>query len=333
MSRTLPPVPGPTALITGVSGQDGVYLARLLRGRGARVVGIVEPGGAATPQSDVYQDGIEVREVDVRDRAAVHAVVAEVAPHEIYNLAAISSVARSWAEPELTHAVNATAVQHLVDAALALRDRTGAEPRLVQASSVEVRGGGAESPYAQAKAAAEEIVRIARDDHGLHASCAILANHESPLRPVTFVTRKIARAVAEIAAGLRDVVTLGNLDVKRDWGFAGDHVAAMALLACADDPADVPVGTGIARSMTDLVAVAFASVGIDDPSSHVALDPGLFRPVDAAVVVADPEPAERLLGWRAKTSFEEVVRHMVAVDVERIRSGVEDSVDYLYPRP
>ncbi len=323
-------MPGPTALITGVSGQDGVYLARHLLNQGTCVVGIVAPGGAGTRCTDAYLDGVEIREVDIRDRAAVHAVVEDVAPAEIYNLAAISSVGRSWSEPELTHAVNATAVQHLVDAALALRARTGVEPRLVQASSVEVRGGGAESPYARAKAAAEEIIRIARDDRGLHASCAVLANHESPVRPVTFVTRKITRAVAEIAAGLRDVVELGNLDVKRDWGFAGDHVVAMALLARTGEPADVPIGTGIARSMTELVALAFAAVGIDDPGPHVALDPELVRPVDAAVVVADPEPAERLLGWRATTSFEQVVRHMVTVDVERIRSGVEESIGYLY---
>jgi GDPmannose 4,6-dehydratase len=176
-------------------------------------------------------------------------------------------------------------------------------------------------------------VRAARTERGLHASCAILSNHESPLRDTTFVTRKITAAAAEIALGRRDSVTLGNLDVRRDWGFAGDHVGAMRLLARAAEPLDVPIGTGVGHALADLVAEAFAAAGVDDPARHVVHDPALVRPADAAVSVADPEPARRLLGWQATTSFEDVVRHMVAVDLERLRSGVDQRLDYLYPGP
>ncbi len=324
-------MPDPTALITGVAGQDGVFLARLLRADGLRVVGTASPGSASLARNGVYLDGVEVVPLDVRDGAGIAAVVADTAPDVIYNLAALSSVGQSWEQPELTRQVNTDAVEHLVAAALALRDRTGRDVRFLQASSAEVRGAGADSPYARSKAAAEEIVRAARADHGLHASCGILFNHESPLRAVRFVTRKITRAAAEIALGRRDSVTLGNLDVRRDWGFAGDHVAAMRLLAEGAEPLDVEIGTGVAHSLGDLLDVAFEAAGAGDAASYVVVDPALVRPVDAAVTVADPEPARRLLGWEARTTFAEVVRHMVEVDLIRLRSGVEDSAAYLAP--
>ena len=250
-------------------------------------------------------------------------------PDEVYNLAAVSSVARSWDEPEATFAVNHAAVETLVRALLELRGRTGKEPRFFQASSAEVTGSAAHSPYAQAKAAAEEVVREARDRDGLHACSARLYNHESPLRTTAFVTGKITRGVAEIAAGQRDELRLGNLDVSRDWGFAGDYVDAMYRMVSADEPQDLPVGTGTAHQLADLLSVAFAAVGIDDHAPYVVADPDLVRPADTAVLVADPEPAAAAIGWRASTSFEDLVRHMVAVDQERLRTGVDSDERYL----
>lgn len=322
-------VPSPqTALITGVTGQDGTYLARSLAADGWRVVGatINEIG----PADGCYLADVDLRHLDVRDAAAVHALVAEVEPDRIYNLAAISSVAMSWEQPELTFAVNTEGVRHLLSAIADQRRRTGKEARLLQASSAEVRGSGAESPYAKSKAAAERLVLEARAQ-GTYAACAVLFNHESPLRPERFVTRKIARAAAEIARNRRDKVTLGNLDVRRDWGFAGDYVGALRALLEADEPADVEIGTGVAHSLGDLLAVAFDAAGLDDPGAHVLQDPGLMRSVDADVLVADPDPARRLLGWTAATSFADTVRHMVDVDLRRLDSGVEHDTAYLWP--
>lgn len=320
-----------TALITGVTGQDGVYLARLLRSRGHRVVGAAPPGAMPPELCAAYLSDIELVPLDICDGDDVQRVVDATVPDEVYNLAAVSSVARSWDEPEATFAVNHAAVETLVRALLELRGRTGQEPRFFQASSAEVTGSAAHSPYARAKAAAEEVVREAREDSGLHACSARLHNHESPLRTTAFVTGKITRGVAEIAAGQRTELRLGNLDVSRDWGFAGDYVDAMSRMVSADEPQDLPLGTGTAHRLSDLLAVAFAAVGIDDPSPYVVKDPDLFRPADTAVLVADPEPAAAALGWRATTSFEDLVRHMVAVDQERLRTGVADDARYLEP--
>ena len=317
-----------TALITGVSGQDGVYLARALLADGYRVVGTRRPGDGGADDAAAYLRGVEVVPLDLRDAAGIRKVVDEAAPDEVYNLAALSSVALSWREPELTFAVNATAVEHLLAAVRALRDRTGTDVRLLQASSAEVRGPGASSPYARSKAAAEQMVAAAREQ-GVFAACAVLYNHESPLRGPQFVTRKITRAAAEIALGRRADVTLGNLDVRRDWGFAGDYVGALRALLRHDSPLDVPIGTGVAHSLGDLVTGAFEAAGVADPMWHVVHDPELVRPVDSAVLVADPEPASRALGWRASVTFEALVRRMVAVDLARLRTGVEHDPGYL----
>lgn len=322
-------MPSPhTALITGVTGQDGTYLARSLAADGWQVVGTTIDEIRST---DVcYLGDVELRSLDVRDAAAVTAMVAEVQPDRIFNLAAVSSVAMSWEEPALTFAVNTDGVRHLLAAIDDQRRRTGRDARLVQASSAEVRGAGAESPYARSKAAAEDLVVEAREA-GTYAVCAVLHNHESPLRPERFVTRKIVRAAAEIARGRRDELSLGNLDVRRDWGFAGDYVGALRSLVEMDDPVDVEIGTGVAHSLGDLLAVAFDAAGVEHPDAHVVHDPALVRTVDAAVLVADPEPASRLLGWVASTSFEDTVRHMVDVDLRRLDSGIEDDPAYLWP--
>jgi GDPmannose 4,6-dehydratase len=316
-----------SALVTGVAGQDGIYLARRLRGEGVRVVGTVNPSSPAEDRVAAYLDDVEVVPVDLADADGLRRVVATHAPDEVYNLAGMSSVARSWECPDETRVLNADAVEVLVDAVLALRDRTGQDVRFVQASTAEVVDGT--SPYARAKAAAEEIVTAARETAGLHACSARLYIHESPLRGPEFVSRKITRAVAEIVLGRREILTLGNLDVVRDWGFAGEYVAALRAMAARTEPVDLPIGTGEPHTLADLVAAAFAAGGIDDPTPHRVQVPQLLRPADIPELVADPGPAERALGWRAAVTLDALLRHMVRVDLERLRSGVAESAAYL----
>jgi GDPmannose 4,6-dehydratase len=316
-----------SALVTGVAGQDGIYLARRLRGEGIRVVGTVKPGSPDHDRVAAYLDDVEVVPVDLADAEGLRRLVATHAPDEVYNLAGMTSVARSWDHPEETRALNADAVEVLVDSVLALRDRTGQDVRFVQASTAEVVDGA--SPYAQSKAAAEEIVRAAREESGLHACFARLHIHESPLRGPEFVSRKITRAVAEIVLGQREILTLGNLDVVRDWGFAGEYVAALRLMASRTEPVDLPIGTGEPHTLADLVAAAFAAGGINDATPHLVQDPQLIRPADIPVLVADPGPAEQALGWRATVTLDALLRHMVQIDLERLRTGVAESLSYL----
>jgi GDPmannose 4,6-dehydratase len=321
------------ALVTGVAGQDGIHLARRLRDQGVAVTGVVSGSVEGSQRVATYAPEIDVVTVDLRDTAALRAVVEAVAPDEIYNLAAISSVARSWREPALTQAVNATAVEVLVTAAVAVQDRYAKEVRFFQASSAEVTEGAAESPYARSKRIAEEAVVAAREERGLHACVARLYIHESPLRPAGFVSRKITNGVAAIATGRDDRLTLGNLDVVRDWGYAGDYMDAVRRLLLRDEPADLPIGTGVPHSLADLVATAFAAAGLDDHEQYVVQDPDLIRPVDTPVLVADPEPARKLLGWQPEVGFTELIGRMVAVDIERLRTGVAENARYLQAAP
>ena len=319
------------ALITGVAGQDGIYLARSLCAAGWQVTGTVRPGSAGSRRVRAYLGGVELAEVDLARDDGLVTLVEALAPHEIYNLAAQSSVAESWRDPDTTRAVNLGTVEQLVHGALAVRSRTGQQVRLLQASSAEVHGTAANSPYAQSKAAADELLDEARRREDLQVVSAFLHNHDSPLRDERFVTRKVTRAAAEIALGRRETLTLGNLDVRRDWGFAGDHVQAMQLLVRHDEPVDLPIGTGRAHSLADLVGLAFDEAGLGDPTPFVVQDPALMRPADAALLVADAAAAEDVLGWRATTTFEELIGHMVRADLERLRSGVEDDAAYLFP--
>lgn len=321
------------ALVTGAAGQDGIYLARRLRAAGKAVTGVVSPTGSGAERVATYVDGVEVVSLDLRDTGGLRALVADVDPDEVYNLAAVSSVGRSWSEPELTFAVNATAVEVLVEALVAQQRRTGRAVRVFQASTAETSKGAAESPYARAKAVAEDVVRSARDEQDLHGCIAQLHIHESPLRAATFVTRKITRGAAAIASGRADHLTLGNLDVVRDWGFADDYMDAVHRLMNLDQPADLPIGTGIPHTLEELVSVAFAAAGLEAAGEYVVQDPELVRPADTPVLVADPEPAERLLGWRATTGLEELIGAMVEIDLERLRTGVEDDRRYLAASP
>ena len=294
MTRTLPPVPGPTALITGVSGQDGIYLARHLLDAGYRVVGIVAPGEAttqsaatlpATGSSSARSTSATGRPCSPRSPRA--APTRDLQPGRDQLGRAELVGARCSPTPSTP-----VRRQHLVEAALALRDRH--RGRAAAGAGVVGRDPRrrADSPYARSKAAAEEIVRAARDDHGLHASCAILANHESPVRPVTFVTRKITRAVAEIAAGRRDAVTLGNLEVKRDWGFAGDHVAAMAAARPRSRAGRRARSARASPGRWPSCSAWRSPRSASRTRRPTWRRPDLVRPADAAVVVADPEPAE-----------------------------------------
>jgi GDPmannose 4,6-dehydratase len=309
------------ALVTGIGGQDGYYLARQLLADGVEVHGL-----ARRPVPDLPD--VRVRLGDVTDAGAVRRLVLHLEPDQVFNLASVSSVARSWQEPELTHAVNGESVVHLLEACHELQERAGRSVRVVQASSAEIFGQPDTSPqdertplrpvnpYGEAKALAHEQVGWWRD-RGLHASAAILYNHESPRRPTTFVTRRITSTVAAIARGEAHHLVLGNLDARRDWGWAPDHVDAMVRAARADRPGDYVVATGVSHSVRDFVAAAFTHVGITAWEGHVRTDPALARPADATELVGDPGRAERELGWRRTVGFEELVALMVDADLGR----------------
>lgn len=319
-----------TALITGITGQDGVYLARMLLAEGTTVVGTVRPGSTASPRCTAYLGGVLLEELDIRDTERLAALISEHRPDEIYNLAAFSSVGRSWEAPDDVAAINAKAVIGLLESVRGHRDATGQSPHLFHASSAEVAAGG-DNPYSTAKAAAEAAVNEFRETHGLYACYAALHNHESPLRGKDFVTRKITQHVARIHLGATEPLVLGNLDVRRDWGFAGDHVDAMRRMLRLDEPLNLEIGTGVSHVLRDLVATAFATVGIDDPWAHTMTDPALVRPSDVPALVADIEPARQALGWQPTVSFADTIANMVEVDVQRLRSGVEEDPRYLQP--
>lgn len=323
-----------TALITGVGGQDGVLLARHLMAQGYSVVGTRRPG--VSNPLEPYLGGVTVVEHDLVDTMAFGELVRRFRPDEIYNLAGFSSVGRSWDEPEAALEVNAAAVERML-AVVSAADRP---PRFFQASSSEVFGVDPvnpqnedtphrpDNPYAASKSRAHAATVAARDA-GLFACVGILYTHESPLRGSHFVTRKITRAAAEIAAGQRDVLELGNLEIARDWGAAREYVVAMHAALCHDEPGDYVIATGRTHTLRDLVDDAFTAAGIADGWSHVRQDPKLMRQSDALVRVGDASRARKVLGWQATVSFPDLVREMVEVDQRRVATGVEESPDYL----
>lgn len=309
-----------TALITGILGQDGSYLAEELLAEGYTVHGVVAPGTSGELA------GASLHTLDLRDSDSVAALVREVAPDQVYNLAGITSVAQSWTEPELTAQVNGVAALGLLEACWQQSEDTGNRVAVVQASSAEMFGQAELSPqdertplapvnpYGAAKAFAHLAVGVYRS-RGLHASSVILYNHESPRRPPQFVTRKITSTVAAIARGEASELRLGNLDARRDWGWAPDYTHAMHLAAAHDSPGDYVIATGESQSVRDFVGAAFAHVGIADWADRVVVDPAFFRPVDPADLRGNPARAEEVLVWRRSTTFEQMVAAMVDVDL------------------
>ncbi|MEZ5091164.1 GDP-mannose 4,6-dehydratase [Nocardioides sp.] len=307
------------ALVTGVGGQDGGYLAERLVAAGVEVHGLQPPGEPAPPWCP---SAVVLHAGDLTEHATTDRLVRDLAPDLVVNLAGQSSVARSWAEPEPTWAVNAAAAEALVSSVAALPG----SPRFVQASSAEIFGRPDRcpqdestplrpvSPYGRAKAHAHLAVGRARAE-GLHASSMILYNHESPRRPPSFVTRKISQGVAAIAAGRADRLVLGTLDARRDWGWAPDYVDAMLRAAHADSPADYVVATGRSHSVREFVAAAFARAGIGDWAPLVTVDPSLARPVDPVDSCGDASRARDLLGWAPTVGFPELVHRMVDADL------------------
>ncbi len=307
------------ALVTGATGQDGSYLVERLLAEGHEVHGLVrrEDLGGSLPAALV------VHELDLgAPPDDLGALVDRVGPDELYNLGGISSVAHSWADPVLTTRVNALAAVVLLDAARRLQERRGREVRFLQPSSAEIFGEAAESPqrestpvrpvspYGAAKAFAHHLAGLERS-RGLFTASVILYNHESPRRPPAFVTRKITSTVAAIAAGRADRLVLGNLDARRDWGWAPDYVDAMVRAVRHDEPGDYVVATGEAHSVHDFVAAAFRRVGIDDWAPLVEVDPAFIRPADPSLLVGDASRARTLLGWVPTVTFDDLVAAMV----------------------
>jgi len=319
------------ALVTGITGQDGSYLLERLLADGVEVHGMVRAGTELPPEVIEAHPQVELHVADLADGQRLATLVREVAPNVIYNLAGLSSVALSWREPALTGAVNGVAVTHLLEAAWQLQESLGRRVSFVQASSAEIFGQPATSPqdeytpvaptnpYGAAKAYAHHMVGMYRA-RGLAASSCILFNHESPRRPPTFVTRKIAAGVAAIAAGMATELVLGDLRVQRDWGWAPDYVDAMVRAVRHDRADDFVVATGQARSVRDFVTVAFSHVGIDDWAPFVRTDPAFVRPVEASMLVGDPSKALRELGWKSTVGFDEIVGRMVDHDASLSRA-------------
>lgn len=317
----------PVALVTGISGQDGSYLAESLLARGYELHGVVRSGAPGDLSDSTAALRATLHHIDITDTSALGALVSDVAPDEIYNLAAVSSVFRSWAEPVYTAEVNALPVAALLEAAWTVQNTAGKQVRLVQASSAELFGQATESPqneltpirpsspYGAAKAYAHHMVGVYRQ-RGLFASNCILYNHESPRRPEAFVTRKITASVARISRGLQDSLELGSLDSRRDWGWAPDYVDALQRACRADTPDDFVIATGVTHSIADFVSAAFARVGISDWTSLVTINDAFSRPVDPAEQVGDASKARAELGWTPTMGFEEIVGAMVDADLE-----------------
>ena len=312
------------ALITGISGQDGSYLAEFLLEKGYEVHGLVHGStDGRYERLDGVIDRITLHPGDLLDEHSLVGVLSRSSPDEVYNLAAMSSVAESWRLAVATAEYTAVGVTRLLEG---IR-QVCPEARFYQASSSEMFGRTREtpqsertpfyprSPYGVAKAYGHFITVNYRESFGLHASSGILFNHESPRRGQSFVTRRISRGVAEIKLGLSDELVLGNLDVRRDWGYAREYVEAMWLMLQQPEAGDYVIGTGVSHSVRDLVDAAFACVDLS-ADEHVRIDPALARPADIEELVADPAKAKERLGWEARTSFEQVVELMIRADLE-----------------
>ena len=321
----------PKALITGITGQDGSYLAEFLLAKGYDVHGIIRRASTFNTNrlEHLYRDPHNGEKVkmrlhygDLTSAGSIENVIADVRPDEIYNLAAQSHVRVSFDMPEYTGDVDGLGVTRLLEA---IR-RTGVQARFYQASTSELFGSASppqseitpfepQSPYAAAKAYAFYMVRNYREGYNMFACNGILFNHESPRRGETFVPRKITRAVAAILAGKQKHLYLGNLDAKRDWGYAPEYVEIMWQLMQQDDPADIVIGTGEAHTVREFLEEAFGYVGLDY-QDYVRIDERYFRPTEVDYLLADPTKAKKLLNWEPRVRFRELVRIMVDADLE-----------------
>jgi GDPmannose 4,6-dehydratase len=315
------------ALITGITGQDGSYLAELLLAKGYTVYGMVRRASHFNDTRIRHLLGeIEIIDADLLDQLSLITALRRSRADEVYNLAAMSFVGTSFQQPVATGEYTALSVARMLEAV-----RLADWPiRFYQASSSEMFGKVQavpqneqtpfypRSPYAVAKLYGHWMTINARESYGLYACSGILHNHESPRRGLEFVTRKISDGVARIKVGLQDKLLLGNLDAQRDWGFAGDYVEAMWLMLQQDEPDDYVIATGQTHSVRDFVTAAFASAGIDDWQGHIAVDPKLFRPAEVDQLIGDASKAKRKLGWQPRVTFEELVEMMVRADLERV---------------
>lgn len=316
----------PRALITGISGQDGSYLAELLLDRGYDVIGLMRRSSTVNIDRIAHiQDRLTLTSGDLSDEVSLINVLREFRPTEVYNLAAQSFVHASWSQPVLTGQVTALGVTRLLDA-IRLVDP---EIRFYQASSSEMFGRVRavpqneetefypRSPYGVAKVYGHWITVNYRESYDLHASSGILFNHESPRRGLEFVSRKITDGAARIAKGLSRELRLGNLEARRDWGYAEDFVRAMHLMVTQEEPGDYVVATGTTHSVRELCEVAFGTLGLDY-TEYVVEDPAFLRPAEVDELVGDPTKAERVLGWKADVDFYRLIEMMVAADVARL---------------
>jgi GDPmannose 4,6-dehydratase len=334
-SPILAPKSGQRALITGITGQDGMYLSELLLAKGYEVYGLLR--GQNNPKAAMLEEtlpDVHVITGDLLDISSLMRAMTVAQPSEVYNLGAVSFVAYSWQNARLTTDVTGGGVLNMLEAVRLYQDVSGEQVRFYQASSSEMFGNAQQvpqsestllwprSPYGVAKVFGHYMTINYRESYGMHATSGILFNHESPRRGVEFVTRKVSRAVARISLGLDDHLTLGNLDARRDWGFAGDYVEAMYLMLQQDVADDYVVSSGETHSISQFVDSAFAAVGIADWEPYVRFDPALLRPAEVDVLIGDSSKAREKLGWRPKVSFHELVEMMVRSDVGRESAAV-----------
>ena len=317
------------ALITGITGQDGSYLAELLLANGYEVFGVVRR--SSTPnfwRIDHLLDRIQLRPADLLDQLSLMRIIQDIQPHEFYNLAAMSFVPASWDQPLLTGEYNAMGVTRLLEAVR----QVDQDIKIYQASSSEMYGRVREvpqneltpfyprSPYGVSKVFGHYITVNYRESYGLFAVSGILFNHESPRRGIEFVTRKVTDGVARIKLGLANHLALGNLDATRDWGFAGDYVRAMWLMLQQPRADDYVIATGVAHSVRDLVEVAFGHVGLEW-QKYVRTDPALLRPAEVDHLIGDASKAKAVLGWQPNITFDSLIRMMVDEDIKRHSSS------------
>ncbi|MEO9324234.1 GDP-mannose 4,6-dehydratase [Nocardioides sp. C4-1] len=326
--------PAPSALITGITGQDGLYLAELLVAKGYDVHGLIR--GQNNPKLGLVREllpTVTLHNGDLTDMSSLIRALRESDPDEVYNLGAVSFVAYSWEQAALTTDVTAKGVLNMLESLrLHCRDDLG-RVRFYQASSSEMFGKVQDvpqhertllwprSPYGVAKVFGHHMTINYRESYGMHASSGILFNHESPRRGPEFVTRKVSQAVARIHLGLQDELVMGNLDAERDWGFAGDYVEAMWLMLQQPVADDYVIGTGETHSVREFVETAFAHVGIDDWERFVRFDERFVRPAEVDQLIGDAAKARDVLGWKPRVSFTELVSLMVQADIEAFRAG------------